>query len=51
MADCPKCKHLIYCDIYKIMFYKAYTNEECYEFEIIDTDKRCSDNIKQIDVN
>ena len=32
MTDCSKCKHFIWCDPYKILFYKT-TDEPCEEFE------------------
>lgn len=32
MTDCPKCKHFIYCDPYKILLYKGLTSVTCKEF-------------------
>lgn len=33
MKCCPKCKHFIYCNPYKMIFYAGCTEEECPEFE------------------
>lgn len=32
MTDCMKCKHFVYCDFTKQIFYKACTSESCDEF-------------------
>ena len=32
MKDCKRCKHLVYCDPYKMLFY-AQSGEDCDGFE------------------
>lgn len=38
MKYCPKCKHFIYCDPYKMIYYAGCTTEKCPEYE---EDEKC----------
>ena len=33
MNYCPECKHFIWCDPYKMIFYAGCTAEKCPEYE------------------
>lgn len=33
MKYCQKCKHFVYCDPYKMVFYAGCTTEKCPEFD------------------